>query len=137
MAAKKARKRAYIPPSNEVVNRRERAAAAPRVDRTQRAAQQQRGGKAFVPPKPSIGRTLKRLPLYFVLIFALQYWFAGQNAKDADTMQRLLIASSSAAFVTIMFAPFMHVMDRFAYNRHLRRAGLQPDGSKQSGTKQS
>jgi hypothetical protein len=133
MAAKKARKRAYIPPSNEVVNRRERPAASSRVDRNQRAAMSQRGAggrQAYAYPKPSLQRTLKRLPIYFVLIFALQYFFAGQNAKDADTAQRLLIAVSSAAFVTILFAPFMHVMDRFAYNRYLRRTGQQPDDAK-------
>ena len=29
-------------------------------------------------------------------------------------------------FVTVLFAPFMHVMDKFAYNRYLRRTGQQP-----------
>lgn len=126
MAAKKARKRAYIPPSSEVVKRKERTTSSPRVQRTQAT----RGGAAsargqYVYPQPSLKRTLKRLPVYFVLIFALQYWFAGQDARGFDTQERLVFAAGSAAFVTVLFAPFMHVMDKFAYNRYQRRTGQQ------------
>ena len=128
MAAKKARKRAYIPPSSEVVNRKERSASS-RVHRTTAA----RGGAQrgqYVYPQPSLKRTLKRLPVYFVLIFALQYFFAGQDPKFDTTNERLVFAAGSAAFVTVLFAPFMHVMDRFAYNRYLRRTqGQQQDAS--------
>ncbi|MCW2923753.1 MAG: hypothetical protein JWM98_1157 [Thermoleophilia bacterium] len=131
MAAKKARKRAYIPPSSEVVNRRERT----ETTRTQRgstarpprgAARGGRGGADFVYPEPSWGRTLKRLPIYFVMIFALQYLLGGEAAKDMDTQKRLIYALGSAAFVTVLFAPFMHMMDRFAYNRSLKRTGQAP-----------
>ncbi len=122
MAAKKARKRAYIPPSSEVVNRKERTPAQ-RVQRSQAT----RGGNAargqYVYPTPSLKRTLKRLPIYFVLIFALQYFFAGQDPKFDSTNEKLVFAASSAAFVTVLFAPFMHVMDKFAYNRYQRRTG--------------
>ena len=128
MAAKKARKRAYIPPSSEVVNRKERSASS-RVHRTTAA----RGGAQrgqYVYPQPSLKRTLKRLPVYFVLIFALQYFFAGQDPKFDTTNERLVFAAGSAAFVTVLFAPFMHVMDRFAYNRYLRRTqGQQQDAA--------
>ncbi len=34
------------------------------------------------------------------------------------------------AFVTILFAPFMHAMDRFAYNRYLRRTGQAQPAAK-------
>lgn len=131
MAAKKARKRAYIPPSSEVVNRKERATTGPRTQRTQAT----RGAGArgqYVYPTPSLKRTLKRLPVYFVLIFALQYFFAGQDPKFDTTNEKLVFAAGSAAFVTILFAPFMHVMDKFAYNRYLRRTGQQPPADKQS-----
>ena len=127
MAAKKARKRAYIPPSAEVVNRKERTTSAPRVQRTQATRGGARGSNGqYVYPQPSLKRTLKRLPVYFVLIFALQYWFAGQDARGFDTQERLMFAAGSAAFVTVLFAPFMHIMDKFAYNRYLRRTGQQP-----------
>lgn len=128
MAAKKTRKRAYIPPSNEVVNRRERTPAR-RAERAQRT-QPGRGGPrpAYAYPQPSLRRTLRRLPIYFVLILALQYFLAPASARDLPTSERLMLAASSAAFVTILFAPFMHVMDRFAYNRYLKRTGQQPSG---------
>lgn len=125
MAAKKTRKRAYIPPSNEVVNRRERTPArrAERVHRTQQGRGSARQPYAY--PQPSLRRTLRRLPIYFVLIFALQYFLAPASAQDLPTSERLMLAASSAAFVTVLFAPFMHVMDRFAYNRYLKRTGQQ------------
>ncbi len=127
MAAKKARKRAYIPPSAEVVNRKERTTSAPRVQRTQATRGGAGGARGqYVYPQPSLKRTLKRLPVYFVLIFALQYFFAGQDARGLDTQERLIFAAGSAAFVTVIFAPFMHIMDKFAYNRYLRRTGQQP-----------
>jgi hypothetical protein len=127
MAAKKARKRAYIPPAHEVVNRRERTAPS----RTQRAATprggaQGTGGQAYQYPVPGIRRTLRRLPIYFVLIFALQYFLAGQEQQGMETSQRLMFAATTSAFVTVLFAPFMHVMDKWAYSRYLRRTGQQP-----------
>lgn len=128
MAAKKARKRAYIPPSAEVVNRRERTTTS-RTLRTS-APRAARGGtgsrveQAY--PTPSIGRTLKRLPIYFVLIFALQFYLLGTGKKPIGGSERLLFAAAQAGVVTLCFAPFMHVMDRFAYNRHLKRTGQQP-----------
>jgi hypothetical protein len=123
MAAKKARKRAYIPPSSEVVNRRERT-STPRSQRTT-AAKSQRGGAAYAYPQPSLRRTLRRLPIYFLLIFALQYFIVGMEQEALSTSERLRFAASTAAFVTVLFAPFMHVMDRFAYNRYLKRTGQQ------------
>lgn len=124
MAAKKARKRAYIPPSHEVINRRERdetthTRSAPRQSRdTARGAAR----AAYEYPQPTIRRTLRRLPLYFVLIFGLQYFLSREDATSA----RLLQAAAQAAIVTIAFAPLMHVMDRFAYNRWLKRSGKAP-----------
>ena len=129
MAAKKARKRAYIPPSNEVVNRRE---PAQRSARTQRATAARPARGEYVYPSPSWQRTFKRLPIYFVMIFALQYLLGGSAAKGMDTQERLVYAAASAGFVTVLFAPFMHVMDRFAYNRYLKRTGTKPPASDKS-----
>ena len=133
MAAKKIRKRAYIPPSSEVVNRRERTETT-RTHRSSapRGARGAGSRQAGVYPTPSWRRTLKRLPLYFVLIFALQYFFSGQDARNLDTQERIIFALGSAAFVTVLFAPFMHVMDRFAYNRYLKRSGKAAPEAKQS-----
>lgn len=127
MATKKTRKRAYIPPTHEVVNRRERSSSTPRP---QRAGAQRGGRAAYEYPVPSMRRTLKRLPVYFILIFALQFWLSGQDSRNLDMQERVLFAAGSAAFVTVVFAPFMHVMDRFAYNRHLKRSGAAGTAAK-------
>jgi hypothetical protein len=122
MSAKKSRKRAYIPPSHEVVNRRERTettrthrTSAPRGSRTPGPA-----GREILPP--SWARTLRRLPIYAVLIFAMQFYLLGQEHK-LDTAHRLIAAAGFAVVITICFAPFMHMMDRMAYNRQQKRLG--------------
>jgi hypothetical protein len=122
MSAKKSRKRAYIPPSHEVVNRRERTestrtlrTSAPRANRTPGTAARE------IPP-PSWSRTLKRLPIYALLIFGMQFYLLGQEHK-LDTQHRLIAAAGFAAVITLCFAPFMHMMDRMAYNRQQKRTG--------------
>lgn len=117
MAAKKTRKRAYIPPSSEVVNRRERT----ETTRTERAStQRSQAGPRQHPgyPVPSLKRTLRRLPIYFLMILALQYYLNPQKLEGAD---RWIAAGVAAGIVTLIFAPFMHMMDRLAYNRWLKR----------------
>ena len=129
MAAKKTRKRAYIPPSHEVVNRRERAEGTTSTrpaPRTTRGAH--RSSRAeYEYPEPSIRRTLKRLPIYFVLIFAMQSYLRYLDDKDAALGSILAWAAVQGAIVTIVFAPFMHMMDRFAYNRHQKRRPAAAD----------
>lgn len=116
MAAKKTRKRAYIPPSSEVVNRRERT----ETTRTERVSTQRAQGPQRHPgyPVPSLGRTLRRLPIYFVMILALQYFLNPQKLEGAD---RWIASGIAAGVVTLIFAPFMHMMDRLAYNRWQKR----------------
>ena len=127
MAAKKARKRAYIPPSSEVVNRRETTSRAkPSGGAGGRASGRTNARGEYVYPTPSLQRTAKRLPVYFVLIFALQYYLLGTGSKPVDGSDRLVFALGQAALVTVFFAPFMHVMDRVAYNRYLKRSGQAP-----------
>lgn len=122
MAAKKARKRAYIPPANEVINRRERSETT-RTVRTERASRAAAARGEYVYPTPSLRRTLRRLPIYFILIFALQYYLLGTGEKSLTGSERFTFASIQAGLVTVCFAPFMHMMDRFAYNRYLKRTG--------------
>jgi hypothetical protein len=123
MAAKKARKRAYIPPSHEVVNRRERSEKT-RTVRADRSSSASRGGRQpYAYPVPTWGRTLKRLPIYFVMILVLQYVLASAETRDLATSERIMRAAVSAGIVTVLFAPFMHLMDRWAYNRYKRRTG--------------
>ncbi|MCW2955464.1 MAG: hypothetical protein JWO69_333 [Thermoleophilia bacterium] len=118
MAAKKARKRAYIPPTQEVVNRREKTTTSRPAPRS---AQRPGGPRQPMPyPEPTLKRTLKRLPIYFLMIFALQYFLQGK--ADVSTNERLFAAAVVAVMVTVAFAPFMHMMDRFAYNRYVKRS---------------
>lgn len=125
MPAKKIRKREYIPPSHEVVNRKERTTSAPRVTKSTRTAAPRGGGARgqYEYPQPSWRRTFKRLPIYFLLIFALQYFMPSEAAKNSSDSERLFVAAGLAAVITIVFAPFMHMMDRMAYNRWLKRTG--------------
>jgi hypothetical protein len=125
MAAKKARKRAYIPPSSEVVNKRERA----ETTRTVRSSAQRSGGGgrgSYEYPTPSLGRTLKRLPIYFLMLFALQYFLLNNEGK-VDGIDLVIAAGATAGLVTLVFAPFMHMMDRMAYNRYQRKMGAGSD----------
>lgn len=122
MATRKTRKRAYIPPSSEVVNRRERT----ETTRTERARQRTQPGPRQNAgyPVPSFGRTLRRLPIYFVMILALQYYLNPQKLEGGD---RWMAAALAAGIVTLIFAPFMHMMDRLAYNRWLKRQQAASD----------
>lgn len=121
MAAKKTRKRAYIPPSSEVVNKRERTETT-RTHRSSAPRPQPRGGArgAYAYPVPSMSRTLKRLPIYFLMILALQYYLNPQRLDGAD---RWIASGIAAGVVTLIFAPFMHMMDRIAYNRYQKKHG--------------
>ena len=119
--SRKRRKRAYIPPPNEI-----RPEDAPqRVSKTVRTDRGRSGGGRPVRdyPTPSWGRTLKRLPIYFFLIFALQYFIPPEGLRDEATSVRVLTAAGTSAVVTIVFAPFMHLMDKWAYSRWQKHNG--------------
>lgn len=115
MSAKKIRKRAYIPPSNEVQNRKERV-----VSKTERRPSNNSRAN-FVPPTPSIKRTAKRLPIYFVMVLALQFYLLNRAEPSRSNLDLLLFAGAQSAIVTLVLAPFMHLMDKTAYNRWLKR----------------
>lgn len=121
MTTKKARKRAYIPPSHEVANRKPRTAGGTgaRPARAQRTSAR----SGYVHPTPSIGRTLKRLPIYFLLVFGLQFYLLNDSNPERSAAQIALFAASQAAIVTLVLAPFMHVMDKASYNRWRKKHG--------------
>lgn len=123
MSMKKSRKRAYIPPSHEVVNRKERTSTTRTAAPSRSARGGQRGG-AYQYPEPSLKRTAKRLPIYFFLIFALQFYLLKDASEGRSTAQIALFAAAQAGIVTLIFAPFMHMMDRLGYNRWRKRQGL-------------
>lgn len=126
MPPKKKRKRAYIPPANEVTSRREgRETTRPHKTSAKQNARAARNQQQYEYPVPGVKRTARRLPIYFVMIFALQYWVVGTEQPELTSSQRLTQAAVVAAFITVLFAPFMHVMDKWAYNRYLRRTGQQ------------
>lgn len=123
MTTKKSRKRAYIPPSSEVVNRRERTEATSRPAARPARGSNQRGSANYQYPLPSLKRTAKRLPIYFLLIFGLQFYLLQDAKGDSSTGEIALFAAGQAGIVTLVFAPFMHLMDKLAYNRWLKRSG--------------
>ena len=129
MAEKKIRKRAYIPPSSEVVNRKERTTSSSSRPSAGSARQSARSGANnprsanYVYPTPSFKRTAKRLPVYFLLIFALQYWQYSGAHDDWSGARIAGTALATAGLIRIVFAPFMHWMDKLSYNRWLKRSG--------------
>jgi len=91
-----------------------------------KAQQQQRGGRtARVPPPPSWQRAAKRSLIIGAAIFAFFYILPSSH--------NLGTALGLAGLYTILFIPFTYTIDRFAYNRYLRRTEQQ--GQKGSARK--
>lgn len=110
MARRKAKKTAYIPPAHEIENKREHKPRAQRAQRSSRGA-----GRRREPPPPSWRRVLKKLPLYFLLLFALQYSLSGNQYDDNGA--RAFAAAVQAAVVSVAFLPFMYYLERGQYRR--------------------
>ena len=123
MTMKKRRKRAYIPPANEVAGRKDRSTQVSRT-RTVHAkgAAGNRSARVQGYPEPSLQRTAKRLPVYFVMIFLLQFYLVDVKG-DMTTADRAIGAAVAAGLVTVAFAPFMHLMDKWTYSRAQKRLG--------------
>lgn len=117
---KKPRKREYLPPTHEVVNKKE---TAPRMRRSRPSSGGRGGGQWRLPPEPSLRRTLRRLPIYFLILFALQFFLMGDQAEkdNLSPAQRAFYASVTAGMVTLAFAPFMYWMERWSYRMQKRR----------------
>ena len=88
--------------------------------------QPQRGGRPVrVPPAPSWRRAGRRSLILGGAIFALFFVLGSKNGgHNAGT------ALGLAALYTALFVPFTYFIDRFAYNRYLRRT--EERGSKGS-----
>jgi hypothetical protein len=67
---------------------------------------------------PSWNRVLKRAALFFPVFFLL---FSVVN-KNASFAAR----GATALLYTLLFIPFMYLMDRTAYRTYLRRTGATP-----------
>lgn len=122
MAKRKPRKRAYIPPASEVTSRRERTSTT-RPARSQpgaRGGTPRRGMPGWEHPVPTWGRTLRRLPMYLALMIALQMLIPTESNRGLSLTERVIPAALVAIVVTVAFAPLMHAMDRWSYNRWLR-----------------
>jgi hypothetical protein len=93
-----------------------------------KASGSQRGGRAVrEPPKPSWQRAGKRSLILGVVIFAF-FYLAG--SKGHHNLGSALLVS---LLYTALFVPFSFMIDRFAYNRWLRRTEQQ--GQKQPAKK--
>lgn len=123
MSARKPRKRPYVPPPNEIKDEANRKVRHVKAKPSGGRSGNSKGG-SYSPPKPTIKRTLVRLPIYFVLVAALQYVFMpdSKGVSDADKLTASLVM---AVFVTIAFAPSIYLMERWNYTRWLRRAAGQ------------
>ena len=81
----------------------------------------QRGGRALrEPPAPSWQRAARRSLILGVVVFAF-FYLAG--SKGHHNLGSALLVS---VLYTALFIPFSFMIDRFAYNRWLRRTAQQP-----------
>jgi hypothetical protein len=90
-------------------------------------SQTQRGGtRGRTPPEPSWQRAGRRAGLLGIVVFAL-FYLTGKGST------RILSALALAAVYTALFIPFTYAIDRFAYQRYVRKT---EGGSGRSGGKQ-
>jgi hypothetical protein len=111
----------------ETSSRDERRNGKPAAARSDKAkGRQQRGGRATrTPPPPSWERAAKRALMLGIVVFFL---FGVMNTKASN---RWVAAAVPAVLYTALFIPFTYAIDRFAYNRWLRRQqGADKSGSR-------
>ena len=104
----------------DVESRRESKAAAKPAAKGKAA---QRGGRAMrTPPPPSWQRAGKRAGMLGAVVFALFYLTSRKNGGG------ILSVLMISLLYTALFIPFTYAVDRFAYNRYLRRTegGTKP-----------
>ena len=85
--------------------------------------QPQKGGRAMrTPPAPSWQRAGRRAGLLGVVVFAL-FYLTSRN-KGGSLISVLAIS----VLYTALFIPFTYAVDRYAYNRYLKRTegGTKP-----------
>jgi hypothetical protein len=88
--------------------------------------QAKRGGRAMrTPPPPSWQRAARRAGLLGVVVFAL-FYMTSRNGGGG-----ILSVALIALLYTALFIPFTYAIDRYAYNRYLRRTqGATPPAKK-------
>lgn len=115
-------------PARGVDDRRESKAAAKTDGKAK--PQQSRGGRAIrTPPPPSWQRAGRRSVLLGVVVFALFYLTSRKNGGSVYSVALI------ALLYTVLFIPFTYAIDRFAYNRYLRRTQGGGAGGATSGKK--
>lgn len=94
---------------------------------------QQRGGRAArTPPPPSWQRAGRRSLILGVVVFALFYLTSRKSGSSIYSVALI------AVLYTALFIPFTYAIDRFAYNRYLRRTqGGDASGSRGGAGKRS
>ena len=92
------------------------ANGAPKPDTKRQAGRGRRPPRVMQPP--SWNRVLKRAVLFFPVFFLL---FSVVN-KNASFAAR----GATALLYTLLFIPFMYLMDRTAYRTYLKRTGGSP-----------
>jgi hypothetical protein len=119
MSRRKARKSEYIPPSHEVVNRKERATGGPKAKGPRTSA---RAGRE--PEPPSLQKIIRRrLPVAAIAFFALQFLIISNSGpgKGDSLNERLLTAAAPALIMAALFVPMSYLMDRSMYRSWQRR----------------
>lgn len=119
MPRRKPKKTPYQPPDHELVNKRERTGRSKqRAPRSERSAGRQSGPRRPLEP-PSFRRILRRLPVAFVVFFALQYFLLSPQNLNGE--ERLMAALTTAALMAALFVPLSYLMDRMMYRGYQRR----------------
>ena len=117
MAKPKPRKRPYIQPPSEVTDRerpRTRVVKAGPRSGDARFYTAPNGRKMPVPAAPSIKRSLKQLPLYFVAMAVVVYF----TSKGQTTNARLTFALLQAVMLCVIFLPMLYWLDKMRFNRY-------------------
>lgn len=124
--SKRRRKSVYIQPPHEVNSKKERTPTTRKKSGPARPAQEI--------PVPSVKRTAKMLPIYFIVMFGLQYLLTG--SQGLSTTARLLNSLLIASMVSMIFFPVLHMMEKSRYRRMMRmkdRAGGKGSSGKADG----
>jgi hypothetical protein len=104
----------YVDETGEEVGVDERPDSAPRRrERTPSATT--RGGRTIEPP--SWQRTLKRAPLFVLLMFGMVFLLPGNQTTAQKVAQGM--------FLVLIFLPFSYVMDALVYRVYRKRLAKQ------------
>lgn len=113
------KKSVYIQPPHEVNSKRQH------VRRATPARQAAKRTPAEL-PEPTLRRTARMLPIYFVVMFGLQYLLTGGQGLSGE--QRLANALLIATMVSVIFFPVLHMLEKSRYKRmtKLREGSARP-----------